>query len=124
MSYKLNKPYTEKERMDFIVEYNHKKGLYISKVEDGMIALEADEMIENGVPVKNPNYNAQKAKEEIKIEIQELKDKLVELDSKRIRAVCENEIKDETTGETWLEHYNKLIRELRTQITDLLAKIE
>ena len=40
MSYKLNKPYTENQRADFIVEYNHRKGLLIEETEEGLIAKE------------------------------------------------------------------------------------
>lgn len=35
----LNKPYTEDERMDFIVKYNHGLGYTIEEVEDGLQAL-------------------------------------------------------------------------------------
>ena len=58
----------------------------------------------------------QKEKEEEKISI---KSQLKELDEKRIRAICENEIKDETTGETWLEYYNTQVIELRRQLNNL-----
>lgn len=34
----LNKPYTDKERMDFIVEYNHKKGYTIEETEIKLVA--------------------------------------------------------------------------------------
>ena len=43
-------------------------------------------------------------------------EKLNELDSKRIRAVCENQIKDSQTGETWLEYYNSQANELRNEL--------
>ncbi len=35
----LNKPYTEAQRMDFIVEYNHKQGYTIEEGENGLEAL-------------------------------------------------------------------------------------
>ena len=47
---------------------------------------------------------------------------LNELDTKRIRAVCEPEIKDTATGETWLEYYNSQANTLRTQLVDLYAE--
>ncbi len=34
----LQKPYTEKERMDFIVEYNHKYGFLIEETENSLVA--------------------------------------------------------------------------------------
>ena len=45
MSYKLEQPYTDFERADFIVEYNHKRGMLIEKTEDGTLyALEKNEI--------------------------------------------------------------------------------
>lgn len=41
------------------------------------------------------------------------------LDLKRIRAICEPGIKDEESGQTWLEYYNEQIQEKRIQITSL-----
>lgn len=35
---KLNKPYTEKERMDFIVEQNHKQGYQIEETDTALVA--------------------------------------------------------------------------------------
>src|SRR5574344_429746 len=35
----------------------------------------------------------------------EIESELLELDSKRIRAICEPTVKDEVTGETWLDYY-------------------
>ena len=101
MSYKLEHPYTEQERLDFIVQYNHQQGLRIEIVdnfveerveteavideetgeviEEGTVhfetknypthyALEANEIMEGGEPVVNPNYEKeleQKEKERI-----------------------------------------------------------
>ena len=57
MAYKLEKPYTDFERADFIVEYNHKRGMLIEKTEDGTLyALEKNEIMVNGVAEINPNY--------------------------------------------------------------------
>ena len=59
MSYKLEKPYTDKERADFVVLYNHNQGLIIEETDTALYALEADEIMQNGAPVKNPNYAAE-----------------------------------------------------------------
>ena len=66
MSYKLEKPYTEKEKADFIVLHNHENGRIIEKNADGEVyALEANEMMgSNGVPVINPNYEVEQAQKE------------------------------------------------------------
>ena len=36
---KLNKPYTDKQRADFIVENNHQKGYEIQETEDVLLAI-------------------------------------------------------------------------------------
>lgn len=59
MSYKLEKPYTDKERADFVVLYNHNQGLIIEETATALYALDADEIMQNGVPIKNPNYAAE-----------------------------------------------------------------
>jgi len=56
MSYKLEKPYTDTQRADFIVEYNHKNGLKIEETDKNLFALEANEIIVDGEPVINPDY--------------------------------------------------------------------
>lgn len=69
---------------------------------------------------KCPHYTEEEIEQnQILIRKEEIKNKLSELDLKRIRAVCENEIKDEETEETWLEFYNKQIVELRAELSSL-----
>ena len=83
MSYKLEYPYTEEERANFIVEYNHNQGLLIEEVDnfvevevDGEVepyttiqnrptlyALEPNEIMVDGKPTINPNYEEEQAKE-------------------------------------------------------------
>ena len=78
---------------------------------------------ENGALVENPQYQELKEKENIKEQINEINDKLATLDLKRIRAVCEDEIRNEKTGETWLDFYNSQIYELRTKLNSLEAQL-
>lgn len=61
MAYKLEKPFTDIERADFIVEYNHKKGLKIEETANALYALLENECMKNGVPVINENYEAELA---------------------------------------------------------------
>ena len=64
MSYKLEKPYTEKECADFIVLHNHSNGRKIEETADALYALESNEMMQNGVPVINPDYEQEQAQKE------------------------------------------------------------
>ena len=59
MSYKLEKPYTDKQRAEFVVKYNHNQGLIIEETDTALYALEPDEIMQEGVPVKNPDYETQ-----------------------------------------------------------------
>jgi hypothetical protein len=63
MSYKLLKPYTKQERIDFILEYNRKKGLRIEETELALFALEENEIIVGNEAVINSNYENEQAKE-------------------------------------------------------------
>ena len=56
MSYKLQKPYTDKQRADFVVKYNHNGGLRIEETDTALFALEPHEMMHDGEVVENPNY--------------------------------------------------------------------
>lgn len=49
----------------------------------------------------------------------EIEAELVTLDNKRIRAVCEPSVKNEETGETWLNYYNAEIAALREEYSSL-----
>lgn len=49
----------------------------------------------------------------------EIERELLELDSKRVRAMCEPSVRDEETGETWLDYYNKQVALLRKEYNSL-----
>lgn len=57
MSYKLDKPCSEKDRLNFVVEYNHKKGLKIEETQKALFALESNEILSGGEVVIDENYN-------------------------------------------------------------------
>ncbi len=56
--------------------------------------------------------------------IEEIKESLFKIDEQRIRAIAEPSIKNEETGETWLEHYNTLAGLLRDELKVLEARVE
>lgn len=66
--------------------------------------------------IPNPNYEKILKERNKSEKISKIIEKLNELDSKRIRAVCENQIKDTQTGETWLEYYNSQANKLRSEL--------
>lgn len=66
--------------------------------------------------IPNPNYEKILKERNKSEKISKIIEKLNELDSKRIRAVCENQIKDSQTGETWLEYYNSQANKLRNEL--------
>lgn len=78
--------------------------------------------------INNSGLWQQKTEEEYALELAEkekqetisnIKKQIEDLDIKRIRAICEPEIKDEATGQTWLDFYNTQIIELRNQLIEL-----
>ncbi len=117
MSYKLEKPYTEEQRMDFIVKYNHELELNIEETEDAIYALEANEIIKDNMPVINSNYENEVAQFEKNLKKEQLKYQLEELDKKRVRAICEPSMRTET--QSWLEYYNEQVLQIRQVMANL-----
>lgn len=64
-------------------------------------------------------YKLNIAAKEKESKINELTEQINEIDKKRIRAGFEPAIKDEITGQTYLEYYTAQIIELRNQISSL-----
>ena len=74
MSYKLEKPYNEKERADFIAEYNHCRGLKIQETDDAIFALEPwEELTDVGQVIDNIEAWENKKKQEEDFRIANLK---------------------------------------------------
>jgi len=113
---------TEEQRAAFIMKYSS-LGIYDDFQNKIVYHLAPNEIIENGVPVLNPNYEKKLEQKEINTEIQRLTEEIDELDLKRIRAVCEPSLKNEEKGETWLDYYNSQIQEKRLQIQELTERI-
>jgi hypothetical protein len=82
-----------------------------------------DKYIWNGERIiNNPDYEKIKEEQTINTRIEEILTQLKELDEKRIRAICENDIKDEKSNETWLDYYNSLVYDLRVELSSLRVK--
>ena len=56
MAYELTKPFTQQDYNDFLVQYNQNLGLEIVETESCVYALEADDIMQDGVPVKDSEY--------------------------------------------------------------------
>ena len=69
-------------------------------------------------------YQKRKSDEKILQEIETLNKIINCIDSKRIRAICEPSVKDEESGQTWLEYYNAQISELREKLQTLQERID
>jgi len=117
MSYKLQKPYTEEDYDNFIVKYNHTKGLRIEETITDVFALEENEIIFEGAPIINPNYENIKSEKEKSKRIEEIKSKLSELDLKTIRALREGGTR--VDGKSYLEIYQEEINSLRKELQSL-----
>lgn len=58
MCYEIKKPITDKQRADFITEYNYAKGLRIEDTEMFLFALELDEIMgEKEIEIDVPDYD-------------------------------------------------------------------
>ena len=65
MSYKLEKPYTAKQRADFIVLHNHQNGRAIEETEKALFALEAwEKLVDDEVVDNTEEYEAERAQKE------------------------------------------------------------
>ena len=118
--YTLPQPYTERERLDFIVNYNHNKGLKIVETKAIIYALEPSELFENGEVKINPLYELEQRLYQIEIKLLKIQEKLDELDLKTIRALREGGTNAE--GIPYLELYQSQINELRQEYSDLISE--
>lgn len=71
--------------------------------------------------IQTPEYIAKQATQNNSLKKIDLQSQIDELDKKRIRAIAEPSIKDEETGQNWLQYYTLQIQELRQQIQELEA---
>ena len=83
MSYILQKPYTDKQRADFIVEHNHNNGLLIQETDTALYALEAYELLEGDTVIDNTQaYEAEQLLKAKESKTQEATDKAYSFEEK------------------------------------------
>lgn len=92
--------------------------IYNNYMEDNLKYIYSD-----GKIIENPNYETEKQKQYINERVEEIKQELTDLDIKRIRAVCEADLKNERSGESWLDYYNSQIYDLRIELKSLEAQL-
>ena len=103
----LEKPYTENQRMDFIVEYNHNQGCEIEELEDK--TLQAFEM------VKTPEELAQEERERLDMlsmtrgDVFEALILARGLTKPQIRAMIENAELDDITKALYLNRFDEAL---------------
>ena len=61
MAYKLDKPCDENKLADFIVKYNHTQGLSIEETSTAYYALAENEIMQDGKPIVDLDYEKKKA---------------------------------------------------------------
>lgn len=116
MSYKLQKPYTKKEYADFMIEYSQLKDLLTVDTIDAIYALEKDEIMQDGVPVKNPNYAQELAQKEKEKRKEAIKSELSALDAEAVRP-----LRAKVTGNA-VDDDDRILNEIEGKVKALRAK--
>ena len=109
----LEKPYTPRQRADFIVDYNHRNNKEIVETDKALYALEPWEKIENDQVIEDwEGYEERKRQEEKAAKRQKILQKLDDLDLKSIRAIRAND-------QEYIAKYEVEAKELRKQLQEL-----
>ena len=113
MSYKLQKPYTDIQRADFVCEH---QGLNYYEDDNCIIMYLNTEKIVDGEAIdisKTPEYIEDKAKKELILKNNEIILQIEELEKKKIRAITDFILYD---NNKYLVEYEKQIEDLRGQL--------
>lgn len=81
---------------------------------------------ENGEFIKKSDeeFTSEKTKIANQLRIEQIDSLLRDIDEKRVRAMCEPELYNIETGETWLEYYNNQAIALRAERAELAGDNE
>lgn len=88
----------------------------VDKYLAGMAIIQKNKLVDI---TDTDEYKAKIAEQEKETKIADLNNQIETIDKKRIRAMCEPSVKDDKTGQTWLEYYTNQILDLRGQIAKL-----
>ena len=109
----LEKPYTPRQRADFIVDHSHRNNKEIVETDKALYALEPWEKVENDKVIEDhEGYEERKHQEEIVAKRQEILRKLDELDLKSIRAIRAGD-------QEYITKYEVEAEELRKELAEL-----
>lgn len=90
----LNKPYDDKQRADFIVEYNHRQGYEIQETDEALLAIQPDPCVPTDEEQRQARANAYAVEvDPITAHIQRLKDKSPTPEGEIAELVAERENK-------------------------------
>lgn len=90
----LNKPYTDKERCAFIVEYNHNSGYEIQETDEDLLAIQPDPYIPTDEEQRQARANAYAIEvDPITAHIQRLKDETPVPEGEITELIAEREAK-------------------------------
>ena len=107
---------------NILPDYRGKLKINLDTLETSVVSdlgnLGKDEMLYSDYLLSD-EYENYLIEQEKKDKINALLEQIKALDEKRIRAVCEPSVKDEITGQTWLDYYNSQINVLRQKLSEV-----
>ena len=107
---------------NILSDYRGKLKINLDTLETSVVSdlgnLGKDEMLYSDYLLSD-EYENYLIEQEKKDKINALLEQIKALDEKRIRAVCEPSVKDEITGQTWLDYYNSQINVLRQKLSEV-----
>ena len=107
---------------NILPDYRGKLKINLDTLEKSVVSdlgnLGKDEMLYSDYLLSD-EYEKYLIEQEKKDKINALLEQIKTLDEKRIRAVCEPSVKDEITGQTWLDYYNSQINVLRQKLSEV-----
>lgn len=128
MSYELLKPYTEQDRIEFIVKYNHQMGLIIQETDEAIYALESNEIMIDNKPQSDPDYDNKMLEQERGLKLQELTNALTDKQNNVLSTLTFNipvtlkkgEVDTENYEEKYVENFELLTVTSAGSLTNVL----
>lgn len=90
-------------------------------ISQGYLAFDESDVANYFAGLSELSDGTNTAKRLVSVYNERIQSQIDDLDKKRIRAGFEPSVKDETTGQTWLDYYTSQILDLRAQIVTLNA---